>query len=125
MKDFNEQYSEKKLIDIPCCNGIYTWNNRQKDYAYIAKKLDRFFIKGNLEIDNCNIKTMILPFAGSDGSDHFPARLEFIEPQQPIRTAFKCEKCCFWILVLQKILKCGGLKVNLRVLKCVVKFQCK
>ena len=55
MKYFNEWYLEKKLIDIPFCNGIYTWNNRRKDYAYIAEKLDRFFIKGDLEINNFNI----------------------------------------------------------------------
>ena len=89
MKDFNEWYSDHNLIDIPCSNGIYTWNNKRKDFAYITEKLDIFFIKGNLEINYLNIQTVILPIVGSD---HFPVRLELIEPHKPIRSAFKCEK---------------------------------
>ena len=92
MKDFNNWYHGQKLVDIPCCNGVYTWNNRRKDFAYIAEKLDRFFIKGNLEINNCNIQAQIMPFAGSD---HFPVRLELSEPRKPMRSAFKCEKMWF------------------------------
>ena len=93
MKDFNEWYAYHSLIDIPCCNEIYTWNNKQKDFTYIAEKLDRFFIRGDLEINNLNIQTVILPIAGSD---HFPVILELIKPHKPIRSMFKCKQ--MWVL---------------------------
>ena len=43
MKDFKEWCVGHKLIDIPCSNGIHTWNNKWKDFVFIVEKLDRFF----------------------------------------------------------------------------------
>ena len=43
MKDFKEWCEGHNIIDIPCCNGIHTWNNKWKDFAFIVEKLDRFF----------------------------------------------------------------------------------
>lgn len=64
IKEFKEWYSDLNLTNIPCGNGIYTWNNRRKYFSYIAEKLDRFFIKGELDINNLNLQTKILPCAG-------------------------------------------------------------
>ena len=80
------------MIDIPLNNGSFTWNNRRKDQAYIAEKLDRFFISGNFSDCNKNFQSFVLPYAGSD---YFPICLEFSEPSKPIRNPFKCEKMWF------------------------------
>ena len=35
-------------------NGKFTWNNRRKDFNYIAEKLDRFFVRrdaNNTDLD--------------------------------------------------------------------------
>lgn len=92
MRDFREWCIGNKLIDIPCNNGIYTWNNKHKDFAHIAEILDRFLIRGDLGVNDLNIQSSILPIAGSD---HFPVRLELIEPKKPSRNPFKCEKMWF------------------------------
>lgn len=92
MKDFNEWCEGHNLIYIPCNNEIHTRNNKWKDFVYIAEKLDRFFIKGDVEINNLNIQSSILPIAGFD---HFPVILELIEPHKPFRNSFKCEKMWF------------------------------
>ena len=91
-KDFKAWCDSHSLIDIPISNGIYTWNNRRQNFAYIAEKLDRFMIKGDLDAKNMNFHSSILPIAGSD---HFPVRFEFSEPQKPARNPFKCEKMWF------------------------------
>ena len=91
-KDFKSWCEQHNLIDIPTNNGIYTWNNRRKDFAYIAEKLDRFLVKGDLDFNNLNISASILPITGSD---HFPVRLDIEEPHKPVRNSFKCEKMWF------------------------------
>ena len=68
-KDFKEWCVMHNLIDTSTNNGTYTWNNRRKDLAYIAEKIDRFMIKGDLDVSNLNIQSSILPIVGSD---HFP-----------------------------------------------------
>ena len=80
------------MIDIPMNNGIYTWYNKRKDFAFIAEKLDRFFIIGNFDDYNLNYQSSILPTAGSD---HYPVCFEFSEPSKPVRNPFKCEKMWF------------------------------
>ena len=91
-REFKEWCSLHNLIDIPTNNGIYTWNNRRKDFAYITEKLDRFMMKGELDTINLDIQSSILPIAGSD---HFPVIFEFIESLKPARNPFKCEKMWF------------------------------
>ena len=91
-KEFKIWCEQQDLIDIPTNNGICTWNNRRKDFAYIAEKLDRFFIKGDLNKNNLNISSLILPIAGSD---HFPVSLDLVEPHKPVRNSFECEKMWF------------------------------
>ena len=92
MKDFKEWCEGHNVIDIRCSNGIHTWNNKQKDFTYIAEKLDNFFIKGDLEVNNLNIQSLILPIVGLD---NFLVRLELIKPHKPTRNSFKCEKMWF------------------------------
>ena len=70
---------------------MYTWNNRRKGECYIAERLDRFFLKGELNMDKLIIAE-ILPMAGSN---HFPVRLEIKEQSKPSRNPFKCEKMWF------------------------------
>ena len=80
------------MIDIPIINGNFTWNNRQKDFSYIVEKLDRFLIKEDLDVNNLNIQSSILPIGRSN---HYPVRLEFLEPHKHTRNPFKCEKMWF------------------------------
>ena len=91
-RNFKDWCDSQNLANIPTNNGIYTWNNRRKDSAYIAEKLDRFLIRGELDSLNFNFLSSILPIAGSD---HFPVKLEFFEPFKPMRNPFKCEKMWF------------------------------
>ena len=91
-RNFKDWCDSHNLVNIPTNNGIYTWNNKRKDSAYIAEKLDRFLIRGELDKLNLNFHSSILPIAGSD---HFPVKFEFIEPIKPLRNPFKCEKMWF------------------------------
>ena len=90
--DFRAWVREHDMIDVPTSNGTFTWNNRRKDFTYIAEKLDRFFIIGELADNNINFQSTILPIIGSD---HYPVRLELLEPHKPMRNPFKCEKMWF------------------------------
>ena len=91
-RDFKNWCGLNNLVNVPTNNGMYTWNNKRKDSTYIAEKLDRFLIRGELDTFNLNFLSTILPIAGSD---HFPVRFEFIEPIKPSRNPFKCEKMWF------------------------------
>ena len=42
-KGFNIWIDLNNLIDISFNNGKFTWNNKMKNFTYIAEKLDRFF----------------------------------------------------------------------------------
>ena len=86
------------LVDIPTNNGKFTWNNKRKDFTYIAERLDRFLIKGALSDFIFNIHSSILPIAGSD---HYPIQIILPEPNKLYRNPFKCEK--MWFLVSQCI----------------------
>ena len=74
--DFREWVRVYKLIEIPTSNEVFTWNNRRKDFNYIAEKLDRFFFKGELVELDLTITTSIQPIAGSD---HYPVKIELTE----------------------------------------------
>lgn len=90
--EFKLWVDKLSLLEIPSSNGIFTWNNRRKDNDYIAEKLDRFFILGNISSYNKDLQSSILLFTGSD---HFPVCLEISKPSKPQRNPFKCEKMWF------------------------------
>ena len=46
--DFKLWIDNHSLLEIPTNNGIFTWNNKRKDNAYIVEKIDRLFIMGHL-----------------------------------------------------------------------------
>ena len=87
--NFRMWFSKHDMIDVPTSNGSFMWNNRRKYFAYIAEKLDRFFIIGELADSNFNFQSSILPITGSD---HYPVRLELSKPHKPTRNPFKCKK---------------------------------
>lgn len=91
-KEFKSWTERNLLTDIPTKNGLFTWNNRRKDFNYIAERLDRFMVKGDLSSFGLDIMAEILPISGSD---HFPITLNIVEPTKPFRNAFKCEKMWF------------------------------
>ena len=78
-------------MDIKTKNGIYKWNNQRKGFYYIAKRLDRFLLKGELSMNNLT-NLEILPMASSD---HFPMKMEIREQRKPYRNPFKGEKMWF------------------------------
>ena len=78
-KEFKSWAESNMLADIPTKNGTFTWNNRRKDFNYIAERLDRFLVKGDLSSFNMDIMAEILPISGSD---HFPITLNIIEPKK-------------------------------------------
>ena len=57
--DFREWVKVIKFIEIPTSNGVFTWNNKRKDFIYIVEKLDRFFFKGELAELDFTITTSI------------------------------------------------------------------
>ena len=91
MEGFKNLIQRDSLMNIKTKNGIYTWNNRRKGFCYIAERLDRFLLKGELSMDNLII-VEILPMAGSN---HFPVKMEIKEQSKPSRNPFKCEKMWF------------------------------
>lgn len=80
------------LVDIPTSNGKFTWNNKRKDFNHIAKKLDIFFIRRDINNADLDIHSAILPIAGSD---HYPFQLLLSKSIKPHRNPFKCEKMWF------------------------------
>lgn len=55
-KEFKNWAESNMLIDIPTKNGIYTWNNRRKDFNYITERLDRFLVREYLSKINMEIQ---------------------------------------------------------------------
>lgn len=62
-KDFIQNAS---LIDMPFCNGTFTWSNRRAGKHKIASKLDRFLISNNVVHLGGDISAAILAHTGSD-----------------------------------------------------------
>lgn len=73
--DFKEWVGKNKLLEIPTNNGIFTWNNRRKDFSYIVEKLDRFFFKGNFRNMDLVIQATIQPIGYSY---HYLVRIELV-----------------------------------------------
>jgi hypothetical protein len=90
--DFKKWVEDNHLVDIPMNNGKFTWNNRRKDFNYIAEKLDKYFVKRNDINTDLDIQSSILPIAGSD---HYPVQITLSEPIKPHINPFKCEKMWF------------------------------
>ena len=61
--DFKLWIDQNRLLEILTNNGSFTWTNKRKDIDFIAEKLDRFFIVGNLSVYNKDFQSSILPFA--------------------------------------------------------------
>lgn len=88
-KDFIQNAS---LIDVPFCNGTFTWSNRRAGKHQIASKLDRFLISDNAIHLGGDITAAILPHAGSD---HWPIALQWQRPGDQTRRPFCFEG--FWL----------------------------
>lgn len=93
------------MIDIPTVHGIFTWNNRRKDFTYISQKLDRFFMIGNIDEYNLNFQSTILPITRSD---HFPIFFDSVSLQNHLETHLNVRRCGFMILTSLETLKNGG-----------------
>eukprot|EP00253_Pinus_taeda_P027218 PITA_27218 len=88
-KDFIQNAS---LIDMPFCNGTFTWSNRRGGKFQIASKLDRFLISDNAVHIGGDLTAEILAHSGIQGlrQNHlgflYPARrLKDVPLQQKLR----------------------------------------
>lgn len=88
-KDFIQNAS---LIDMPFCNGTYTWSNRRAGTHKIASKLDRFLISENATHLGGDLSTAILAHTGSD---HWPIALQWQRPGDLTNRPFCFEG--FWL----------------------------
>eukprot|EP00253_Pinus_taeda_P019202 PITA_19202 len=73
-KDFIHNAS---LIDMPFCNGTFTWSNRRGGKHQIASKLDRFLISDNAVHLGGDLTAAILAHSESD---HWPIALQWQRP---------------------------------------------
>ena len=78
-KDFIQNTS---LIDMPFCNGTFTWCNRRAGKHQIASKLDRFLISDNAVHLGGDISAAI---HAHTGSDHWSIALQWQRPGDVIR----------------------------------------
>jgi len=88
-KDFIQNAS---LIDMPFCNGTFTWSNRRAGKHQIASKLDRFLISDNAIHLGGDISAAILAHTGSD---HWPIALQWQKPGDLTKRPFRFEG--FWL----------------------------
>lgn len=88
-KDFIENTS---LIDMPFCNGTFTWSNRRAGKHQIASKLDRFLISDNAVHLGGDFLAAILSHTGSD---HWSIALQWQRPGNLTRRPFRFEE--FWL----------------------------
>ena len=73
-KDFIQNAS---LIDLPFCNGTFTWSNCIGGKHQITSKLDRFLISDNAVHLGGDLTAAILAHSGSD---HWPIALQWQRP---------------------------------------------
>eukprot|EP00253_Pinus_taeda_P016963 PITA_16963 len=88
-KDFIQNAS---LIDIPFCNGTFTWSNRRGGKHQIASKLDHFLISDNTVHLGGDLTAAILAHSGSD---HWPIALQWQRPRYRTKRPFRFEG--FWL----------------------------
>ena len=88
-KDFIQNTS---LIDMPFCNGTFTWSNRRVGRHQIASKLDCFLISDNAVHLGGDFSATILSHTGSD---HWPIALQWQRPGNLTRRPFRFEE--FWL----------------------------
>eukprot|EP00253_Pinus_taeda_P026720 PITA_26720 len=88
-KDFIRSAS---LIDLPFCNGTFTWSNRRGGKHQISSKLDRFLISDNAVHLGGDFSAEILAHTGSD---HWPIALQWQRPGDRTRRPFRFE--AFWL----------------------------
>eukprot|EP00253_Pinus_taeda_P028735 PITA_28735 len=80
------------LMDLPFCNGTFTWSNRRGGKHQISSKLDRFLISDNAVHMGGDFTTEILAHSGSD---HWPIALQWQRPGDTTRRPFCFE--AFWL----------------------------
>eukprot|EP00253_Pinus_taeda_P018354 PITA_18354 len=88
-KDFIQNAS---LIDIPFCNGTFTWSNCRGGKHQIASKLDRFLILDNAVHLGGDLTAAILAHSGLD---HWPIALQWQRPRDRTKRPFRFEG--FWL----------------------------
>eukprot|EP00253_Pinus_taeda_P003190 PITA_03190 len=88
-KDFIQNAS---LIDLPFCNGTFTWSNRRSGKFQIASKLDRFLVSDNAVHLGGDLTAEILAHSGLD---HWPIALHWQRPGDKTKRPFRFEG--FWL----------------------------
>eukprot|EP00253_Pinus_taeda_P017843 PITA_17843 len=88
-KDFIQRAS---LIDLPFCNGTFTWSNHSGGKHEIASKLDCFLISDNAVHLGGDLTAEILAHSGSD---HWPIVLHWQRPGNKTKRPFRFEG--FWL----------------------------
>ena len=89
---FKDFISNKWLMDVPFCNGLFTWSNRRTGRQQIASKLDRFLLSDNAIHVGGDITGTILPIPGSD---HWPIILQWQSIGFHLKKPFRFE--AFWL----------------------------
>eukprot|EP00253_Pinus_taeda_P031502 PITA_31502 len=89
---FKDFIVNASLIDMPFCNGTYTWSNRRGGTSEIASKLDRFLISDNAFHLGGDLTAEILAYSGSD---HWPIALLWQRPGDKTKKPFRFE--AFWL----------------------------
>lgn len=89
---FKEFIQTASLINMPFCNGTFTWSNRRARKSQIASKLDRFLISDNSMHLGGDISAEILAHTGSD---HWPIALQWRRPGDLTKRPFRFEG--FWL----------------------------
>eukprot|EP00253_Pinus_taeda_P035376 PITA_35376 len=83
---FKDFITNASLIDMPFCNGTYTWSNRRGGSSEIASKLDRFLISDNAVHLGGDLSAEILSYSGSD---HWPIALLWQRPGDKTKKPFR------------------------------------
>lgn len=91
-RDFINWINNNNLFEIKSETGFHTWNNRRKNFTNRVETLDRFFFKGDLTEFHTELKTMVLPWSGSD---HFPIHLELMGETKQMGYPFNFERMWF------------------------------
>ena len=63
---FRDFIQATSLIDMPFCNGTFTWSNRRSGKYQIASKLDHFLLSDNAVHLGGDFSAAVLAHSGSD-----------------------------------------------------------